>query len=336
MKRESNEHLLEATAIIRTDRLGDMILTLPMCKAIRKVASNAKITLITKTYVKPILYECEVVDEIIYLEQFQNDLMKIYKQIKPRTIFFPRPRFSEIYYSFRAKIENRVGTSYRWYSFLLTHKVRDHRKIALYNEAEYNIRLIESFTNTKLKLEYVPIKVEPESLERMNNLIEALGLRKNYFVILHPGTYGSSLNWPIEKFIELSQIISQNQLPIILTGTNNEMQLGKIIQNFNPNVINLIGRLNLYETIALISLARGLVANSTGILHIASVLEIPTVGVYPNTAHLSAKRWGPIGPFSSTLSPPRTDKLDFDNMDLIPSEQVFNELVKQINLKFGK
>jgi len=326
MKNATTYDDIKDVAVVRTDRIGDMILTLPMCKALKKILPNSNLTLIARKYVEPVLYNCGVVDRVIYIEDFGQDFKKIFKAYTPNIAFFPRPRFNEVYYAYKSNVPVRVGSAYRWYSFLFTHKIKDHRKISLYNEAKYNLRMVETFFNRKLELEYVKLNVNPIAYERVEKILETLGVQTHNFIVLHPGSGGSTIVWPVYKFGELADLLIRSGYDVVVTGTERETPLAQKILSYAREAKSLVGRIDLYETIALISMAKGLVANSTGILHIASVLEIPTVGLFPNTPHLSAKRWGPIGPYSVAISPATTDPEHIDDMELISSEDVFKEL----------
>lgn len=333
MKNENSITQFSHIAVVRTDKLGDMVLTLPMLRAIKNHCKESILSLITRKYVKPLLYKQDFIDKVHYLEDTNNDIQPIFNSQKFDVVFFPRPRFQEVFPAFREQIPHRVGTFYRWYSLLFTHRIKEHRKTAEFNEAEYNIHMVNSFFGINYPLDYVPIHAEPRAINKIKELLKTLNLKPNNFVILHPGTGGSTINWDINKFSELSLLLEKMGIPVVITGGHSEHQMGKVIQTLSPKVVNFTGRLSLYETIALISMSKGLVANSTGVLHIASVMGIPTVGVFPNTRHLSAKRWGPIGPFSATVSPITPNPEEIDNMDLIPPWLVLNELLKQIKKK---
>ncbi|MGQ9818780.1 MAG: glycosyltransferase family 9 protein [Candidatus Kapaibacteriales bacterium] len=333
MKNENSITQFSRVAVVRTDRLGDMVLTLPMLRAIRNCFKGAELSLITRKYVKPLLYKQDFIDKVHYLENSHYDIQAIFNSQKFDVVFFPRPRFQEVFPAFREQIPHRVGTFYRWYSLLFTHRIKEHRKTAEFNEAEYNIHMVNSFCGTNYSLKYVTIHPEPGAINKVKELLEILNLEPNNFVILHPGSGGSTITWDINKFSELSLLLEKIGIQIVITGAYNEQQMGKIIQTYSPNLVNFIGRLTLSETIALISMAKGMVANSTGVLHIASVMEVPTVGVFPNTPHLSAKRWGPIGPYSAAVSPITPNPEDIDNLNLIQPEVVLNELLKQIKRK---
>lgn len=333
MKNKVENEGIVSIGVVRTDRIGDMILTLPMCRGIKEIVPKCKLFLIARRYVEPVLYKCEFIDEVVFIDDYNKDFKNIYGIFQPEVVFFPRPRFEEVYYAYKSSVPVRIGSAYRWYSFLFTHKIKDHRKVALFNEAKYNLRMVEFFFQKGLELKYVKINVEPEALKKIESLLETLNIQRGEYIILHPGSKGSSITWQAYKFGELAEILVRAGYNVVLTGVAQEAELNQIVQNYSSNIKNLTGRLNLYETIALISLAKGLVANSTGILHIGSVLEVPTVGLFPNTPHLSAKRWGPIGPFSTSISPKSIRPEDIDNMELIQPQEVYKELLGVISKK---
>jgi heptosyltransferase-3 len=63
----------------------------------------------------------------------------------------------------------------------------------------------------------------------------------------------------------------------------------------------MTGRLSLAELMAFIARADGLMAASTGPLHLASALGIYAVGIFPPLRPIHPGRWAPIGPRASVL-----------------------------------
>ncbi|RYE71243.1 MAG: glycosyl transferase family 9, partial [Oxalobacteraceae bacterium] len=62
-----------------------------------------------------------------------------------------------------------------------------------------------------------------------------------------------------------------------------------------PNVENLCGRLDLDELLALIGACDGLVACSTGPMHLSAALGRPTLGLFPPIKPMDPGRWAPLG-----------------------------------------
>jgi heptosyltransferase-3 len=321
-------------AVIRTDRIGDLILTLPLCRALKQFNPKAKIVLYTRTYVQALLYQSEAVDKVVYVEENDEDFAKFLKEDNIEVCFFPRPRFKEVWAAKKAGVKLRIGTAYRWYSFLLNEKIRDHRKNAQFHEVQYNIRMLEQITGTKnaIVLEYP--KVKAEAMHRVELLMQNFGLNINDdFFIIHPGSGGSAKDWQAHNMGKAAkQIARKTQFKILITGSRSEEFLCKRAEIECAGAYNLCGSLDLDELIALISVSKLLIANSTGVLHIAAAMQVPVIGLYPNTAHLSSRRWGPWSEKSVVFSP-RTisPDEDQDNMNMIPIDMVIQVAIDFLN-----
>jgi ADP-heptose:LPS heptosyltransferase len=68
-----------------------------------------------------------------------------------------------------------------------------------------------------------------------------------------------------------------------------------------PEVTNLMGKMSLLELNSFISQADGLLASSTGVLHLASALGKYTIGLFPPIKPIHPGRWGPIGQNASYM-----------------------------------
>lgn len=299
------EHFEKAkkVAIVRTDKIGDMILTLPLMKAIKQQYPEKKICIIAKSYTADYLKLIKDEFTTYIIEDYGNGINNIFGTVKFDVVFFPRPVFSEIFSAYMSKVPLRVGSAYRAYSFLFNHKVKDHRKISNYHEAEYNVRMLESLTGNKYRTELYKPYVSPEAV---NSLYEKLPSNSlSHYIIVHPGSGGSARDLPIETLKSaLIEIGASAKFKFIITGIASEMIICNTLSSSIADSVNLCGKLNLAEMVALINGCDGLIANSTGVLHIAASLKKKILGFYPNSPHISKKRWGPYNTDSIIISPP--------------------------------
>ena len=136
--------------------------------------------------------------------------------------------------------------------------------------------------------------------------------------ILHPGGNNSRL-WEIKKYIELIKILSPKNYFFYFTGSKNDEKLFSKELNFNfsnqndisnkntlslstslfsnklnLNIINLIGKLEIKEWIYLMNEVDGIVAASTGTLHVGAILDKICIGIYPSCKVISPNRWKPL------------------------------------------
>lgn len=287
--------------IARTDRIGDVVLTLPLAGLIKKHYPECKVSFLVRDYTKSILNDHPFIDEIIILKEANNKLnlldnLKIISSKKYDTCIVVNPTFIISLIMFLSRIETRIGTGFRWYSFLFNTKVYTHRKYAEKHELEFNIELLQKIgivevvneNNVKYNL-----KVDDESLKKLDDKLknEKINFDKQ-LIIIHPGSGGSSIDLPLHKFAELVKKISEDNNQIIITGNEKE----KLICNqlvVSDGIKNLAGKLNLSELIALISRCDLFISNSTGPIHIAAALGKFTVGFYPKIISCSKERWAP-------------------------------------------
>lgn len=303
--------------IFRTDRIGDMILTLPMVNALLQVNPTVEIHFIISKYTEPLLKNQPLIKSYYFIEEIidENSFL-ISKEFD--VAFFPRPKFDEVFSAFRARIPLRIGSAYRVYSFLLNHRVKEHRKFGKKSEAEHNLNLISSITKQDYEIQLIPPVVD-RTIQK--NIKEKFNLPEN-FIIIHPGGGGSAPKLPLDKFIEISKMISSKySRQIVVTGNKAETQLAEAICQ-STNSYNLSDKLSLTELIALIDLSDGVIANSTGIVHLAASLEKKILAFYPNSPQMNSIRWGPISTKKIILTPEYTQKQDRDKMDLISLENI--------------
>ncbi len=193
--------------------------------------------------------------------------------------------------------------------------------------------MIALSTGIEVKTELVGPYIEP--MTRMNIEIfateQGIDLSKK-IIVIHPGSGGSAKDYPAQKLASVAQLLSEDdRYIIVITGTNEEKHPCGIISDKCKNAFNLCGKLSLKELIAFLSLTNVLIANSTGVLHIAASLGIAVVGLYPNTPHISGKRWGPYSSNSIVLNPPKDHTKNIDNMELILEKDVAVAAEKLLN-----
>jgi lipopolysaccharide heptosyltransferase II len=287
--------------IVRTDRIGDLVLTLPLAGLIKKQYPNCKVTFLVREYTKNIVSNHPFIDDVIVLKENDGkvslfDNLNIIKSKKFDACIVVYPTFVLALIMFLSGIKNRIGTGYRWYSFLFNHKVYEHRKNAERHELEFNVNLLEKINirnNVDEQNVSYDLSVNQSSLNIVNKFLadEKIDSSKQ-IIIVHPGSGGSSVDLPLNKFAELVKKLDEDNFQIILTGNKNEIELCEKIKSSSKSK-NFAGKFNLDELTALISKSVMFISNSTGPIHIAAALEKFTVGFYPKIVSCSKERWAP-------------------------------------------
>jgi heptosyltransferase III len=120
---------------------------------------------------------------------------------------------------------------------------------------------------------------------------------KNRFnLLVHPGSRGSAREWGLHNFAGLIGSLPDEKFKIFITGTKEEGEsLQQALYNRFPKLNNLCGKFTLDELISFIANTEGMVATSTGPLHLASALGRNAIGIYPPIRPMHPGRWAPIG-----------------------------------------
>lgn len=287
--------------IVRTDRIGDVVLSLPLADIIKKHYPGCKVSFLVRNYTKEILSNNPFIDEIIILKEDNNrvNLFENLKNISSKkfdTCIVVNPTFVVALILFFSGIKQRIGTGYRWYSFLFNSKVFEHRKYAEKHELEFNVNMLQKIgireTVNERNIKY-NLGADNKALKSVEEILlnENLDIKKP-FIIIHPGSGGSSIDLPINKFIELTKKLTEDNLQVIITGNKNEIEICNQLV-LSDKTKNLAGKFNLTQLIALISKSAMFISNSTGPIHIAAALGKYAVGFYPKIISCSKERWAP-------------------------------------------
>ena len=287
--------------LVRTDRLGDVILTLPMLSALHACFPDATITMLLSQYTGQIVEGNPLVHEILWYDHDGQlfPFRKMCSEITKRSfdaaiVVHPRPRLAWLLY--RSGIPVRVGTGYRWYSVLFNKRVFEHRKDAKRHEVEYNLRLLEALDCKSTSEPEFPIAVPREADDTVVMLYRSLGITDDdLVVILHPGSGGSAREWPAEYFGILgARLIEHPHVRVLVTGgKGEERKVAEILVATKGGAVPLVGKLTVKELAALFRRTHLFVGNSTGPLHLAAAMGTPVIGLYPQAKAMSERRWGP-------------------------------------------
>ena len=291
--KKAPEHII----ISRTDGIGDVILTLPLAAALKVLFPKVKISFLGKSYTKSIINACIYVDDFIDWDEIGgNDPAKMLEACAADTIFHAFPRPEILIAAKAAKIAFRVGTARRWTAVRTINKPLFYsRKRSDLHEAQLNLKMLEGLG---IKRGYT-----------LHNIAGMFGLRaprleENHWgrikgkriVVLHPMSHGSALEWPLKKFSDLTELLVKGNYTVAITGTSKEGDaMREEIPWHLPGVIDFTGKLALGQLLALLNKSAGIVAASTGPLHMGAALGTPALGLYSPQRPIFPTRWSPLG-----------------------------------------
>lgn len=281
---------LERIFFIRSDRLGEFILSLPAIKLVKENYPASKIFLLAKKDNIDLVKKIGFIDYFFeYKEDFFEGLRgsfrlaDILKKEKIDCVISLNPKKEFHLASFLARVPKRVGYARKW-GFCLNLKIMDRKFLEEKHEVEYNIELV-SLICKKVFIPKVEFFVEDVSLDRVK---KKLKLYKRYFVF-HP--FSSDERKKINKnfwFLLLERVKKIEEVVVI--GSQDEYSESKVFEE--RGAINLTGDLDINQLTSFLKYhAKALIGLDSAPLHLANFLNIPVVGLYKIT---NPRRWGPF------------------------------------------
>ncbi|MBD2767210.1 glycosyltransferase family 9 protein [Hymenobacter sp. BT664] len=298
--------------ISRTDAIGDVVLTLPVAGQLKQRFPACRVVLIGRTYTAPVAAACPWVDDFLNLDELlqlrpsaQVAALRGY-QAAAIIHVFPNKNLARL--ARLARIPVRIGTRNRWWHWFTCNRlVALSRRHSSLHEAQLNLQLLQPLgfihpSSLPEVAELVRLR-SPEVLPpHVQQLLQARQPGQ-LNVILHPRSRGSAREWGLANYGQLASQLHQAGHRVFITGTAAEgEELGPwLAQHAAFLTADLTGQLGLPQFMAFIAAADGLVAGSTGPLHLAAALGRHALGLYPPIRPMHPGRWGPLGAFAEFL-----------------------------------
>lgn len=321
---------LKTIIISRPDNIGDVVLTLPMIGFIKTFYPDVKIMFLARDYVRAVVEADPLVDGFISLNQLQEQPFARAKEMLASTkadmIIHVAPNKEVAKLAYAARIPYRVGTSHRWYHwFWCNYRINFSRKNSELHESQLNFQLLEPLgLNLILPLATLAEHVRFTHLQ-VDTAVQDLIKPSHFNLIIHPLTNGNTREWPLASFSELIEQLSSEKFNIIVTGSTKEHALLSPLLTRYPHIKNAVGLLSLAQLLQLFQQSQGLLANSTGPLHIAGVLGIHALGLFPNEPGKDPGRWAPLGEKADYLV------AEASNMETITPTAVAERILTWVN-----
>lgn len=262
--------------IIRFSSIGDIVLTTPVIRCLRKQLPDAKIHFLTKQAFRGIVADNPYIDKIHTLgDSFDLMLHELLTEEYDYII--------DLHHNLRTLRIKRFLKGVKAFSF--------------------NKLNIEKYIYTNLKVNLLPRKhIVDRNLETVRSLgVTDDGQGLDYFIAekdvvdnkdlptahLHGyiavviGAALATKKLPIHKLKELCAAIDH---PLILLGGEEDYEDGKAIAAIDDvKIYNACGKFNLNESADLVRRSKLVITHDTGLMHIAAALQKPIISVWGNT-----------------------------------------------------
>ena len=337
--REVELSKVKRVLVVRLDEIGDVVMTTPLIRELRRNLPDAQITLVVKPQVRNLVELCPYVDEILIydwninghipwhnlqLRRHGRALRLAWKYLwKQRfdLVIVPRWDADPYHASFVAYFSGapwRVGYSSnvtehkrrlnRGYDRLFSHVLDDNKAR---HEVEHNLDVLP-FLSGNVQEDRMELWVGQEDESFAQEVLRLHGVnRHDLLVAFGPGAGARKRLWSLPSFVKLEAWLKKEYgAHIVLVGGPGEEQLGQELhRQLGDRVINVVGRTTLRQTVALLKRCHLYVGNDAGPMHLAAAIGTPVVEIscHPlggSPLHEnSPSRFGPRGVPYSVIQP---------------------------------
>lgn len=284
--------------IARTDKLGDVLMSLQSVARVRQALPEAEIDFVVRHDNVPVLAGFAR-DQRVRLLEWKFILEAEYDAA---LCLFDDPILLGLLKARKVKV--RVGNYSKLRSFIkLSHGVRQRRAQGKKNEGEYNLELTDLFLETlgaksPTALPRLVLPVDDKAKSEAQKALAHVGIipGQNYW-IAHPGMGGSALNMGVAAYVQLLSELEKNQqgtLVLTLGPAPADLRLVEAIVDTRSDW-RVLSRVSLEGLAEVFRSAALVVAPSTGPLHLAHYVGSATLGIYSPVRSHQPKRWEPWG-----------------------------------------
>jgi heptosyltransferase-2 len=290
--------------------LGDLVMSLPALRAIRRSFPGARISVVIKSELASFFDGVEWIDEVIPYSVHRGirglgDRRAVVATIRSRgfdlAILFPNS-FESALWVWMARIPRRAGYLRDGRGLMLTHKIAPPPQAMNGHQVHYWLAMIRSTIGASGNAQDFALSADPNRLREMAAWLDARRRRKDspLIAVAPAASFGPAKEWPTVHFVELiNELAEHHHAECVLVGAPAERpQCATIAAASRRGALIAAGETSVGQLVALLGLADGFVGNDSGAMHVAAALGQPTVGIFGST---NPARTGPLGPRTRVL-----------------------------------
>lgn len=304
----------ERVLVKETNWLGDIVMSLPALRAVRRAFPKARLSVLVKKELASFFDGAAWIDEILpyslrkgWLRGF-SDRRAIVRDLRARrfdlAVLLPNS-FDSALWPALARVPHRVGFARDGRGLLLNHTASATAKILDIHQVHYYLHMLRETLGIDGSADDFKPDVCPKALARMREFLNAN--RKHagrpLVALAAAAAYGPAKEWPSEHYAQLIDLLWQrHQAECVLVGAPSERRKSEdVAKAAAAGAVVAAGQTGMSDALALLSLCDAFAGNDSGSMHAAGALGLPTVGIFGSTR---SDRTGPLGPRTKVLYKP--------------------------------
>lgn len=234
-----------------------------------------------------------------YKGDFSTNLATLIKYGRDKGLLLTNS-FSSAWLFFRAGLKERYGYRTDMRGLLLTKGISPPKE-KMHQRDKY-LYLVEKLGYNIKSRDLILYLREEKKAKAKSFLGRYLTPEKDNFVILAPGAaFGPAKRWPEPFFKDLAKRLNQEGFKVFIIGGPQEEKMGSFIAEGLNHTHNLCGKTELSLLAGLLTHAKLLISNDSGLMHLAAALRIPQIAIFGST---DPELTGPLNPRARILRIP--------------------------------
>lgn len=283
-----------------TNWIGDAVMSVPALRELRRIFPDSHITLHTRSWADGLFRDADFIDELVTFDKHRWAIKDVYDNSQflkddgfELAILLPNS-FEAAITSFLSRIPRRIGYNKDIRGLLLTDPIAVPEWKNRRHEVFYYLNLIGEVERRVLGRETVlnaipntAINVSEERIFAARSILMTAGvdLSKKTVALGVGSTNSRAKRWPAERYAQLAdKLISVLDVNAILVGAPDEAEIAATVVEISTNpLINMSGKTDLGEAVAILSVADLLISNDMGLAHVAPSVGTDTITIFGPT-----------------------------------------------------
>ena len=288
--------------IVQTAFLGDVVLTLPLCVAIKQYDAEAEVVMVTTPAASGIAERCEAIDDVVVFDKRARHRSSSSRTTLARDlhaadaiVLVPHKSFRTMMLVRDMRAKHVITYADAWTKWIADVKVPYP---AVAHDAQRHLALLSAYTKSPIDvMSMMPISITSAFDREAARTHVPTGTQP--LIVIAPGSVWPTKQWPVASFRELARRFEQRGLRIVVVGDASTR--GCVVET--ELCRDASGLTTLPEAAAIIAQANVVVSNDSAPVHLASMCQVPTVAIFGPT--IPEFGFGPLGPNGRVVQ--RTD-----------------------------
>lgn len=298
--------------VIQTAFLGDLLLSTPLLKNLRRLYPHVEIFLVCRRGFGSLFKQLSLVEHVFEIEKKNKKSYSLVTESLSRETFdlllAPHESFTTAQMVRKLNAKTKVGFRKWWNKTIFDRRVsKDYslpdalRQLSLMTGMDEEVgNRIEKFKSEqkKWKSRFGLLSPVPDwasaivSLPTNEMSKESYSFLSDKFIVLFPGSVWKTKQWIAEGFYDVLRYFHQKQYQIVLLGTQQEFELCQGLSRGFDKTFNLAGKTNLLESLQILARSEFVFANDSAGQHLAALVGVNTISIFgPTVQSLGYRAW---------------------------------------------